>query len=129
MEEVLQNRTPNVQVLGWTSPEEFWPACDLALLTSDNEAMPISLLEAGLCELPVVASRVGSIEDLITDSESGFLCTNVEEFSTKIQLLVDNPEVRNDMARKFNEDIKHKYGTSKFLNEHVAFYESLAHKD
>jgi glycosyltransferase involved in cell wall biosynthesis len=125
IDEVLHNRTLNVQVLGWTSPEGFWPACDLAILTSDNEAMPISLLEAGLCGLPVVASRVGSIEDLITNTESGFLCETVTEFVASIKLLVDDLDLRMRIAQKFNRDIKDNYGTAKFVNRHIIFYESL----
>lgn len=125
MDEVLQNRTLNVQVLGWTSPEDFWPACDLAILTSDNEAMPISLLEAGLYGLPVVASRVGSIEDLITNTESGLLCETVPEFVASIKLLVDDPDLRMKIAKKFNRDIKDNYGTANFVNRHITFYKSL----
>lgn len=125
MDEVLHNRTLNVQVLGWTSPESFWPACDLAILTSDNEAMPISLLEAGLYGLPVVASRVGSIEDLITNTESGFLCETVPEFVASIKLLVDDLDLRLRIAQNFNRDITDNYGTAKFVHRHIIFYESL----
>ena len=45
----------NVRLVGWTRPEEIWAASDIALLTSDNEAQPISLIEAGLAGIPAVA--------------------------------------------------------------------------
>jgi glycosyltransferase involved in cell wall biosynthesis len=125
MGEMLSAKLPNVQLLGWVSPEDFWPACDLALLTSDNEAMPISLIEAGQCELPVVASRVGSIEDLISDSYSGYLCSNLEEFVERIELLKGDPRLRTDLASKFNQEISLKYASSRFLNEHISFYKSF----
>jgi glycosyltransferase involved in cell wall biosynthesis len=47
-------------------------AIDLFALTSDNEASPVSIVEAMACQRPVVATRVGSVPDLISDGETGF---------------------------------------------------------
>ena len=127
MEEMLSAKLPNVQLLGWVSPEDFWPACDLALLTSDNEAMPISLVEAGQCELPVIASKVGSIEDLISDSKTGYLCSNLEEFIQRIELLKSEPKLRAQLAKKFNQEIISKYSSERFLKDHISFYKSFIH--
>ena len=46
---------------------------DLFALTSDNEASPVSILEAFSCERPVVATDVGSIDETVIDGENGFL--------------------------------------------------------
>jgi glycosyltransferase involved in cell wall biosynthesis len=46
---------------------------DLFALTSDNEASPVSILEAFSCERPVVATDVGSIDETVIDRENGFL--------------------------------------------------------
>jgi glycosyltransferase involved in cell wall biosynthesis len=44
---------------------EYLRACDIYALTSDTEQMPISLLEAMCCRLPVVATRVGDVEQML----------------------------------------------------------------
>ena len=62
------NLPKNVRLLGWIRPEEIWAASDIALLTSDNEAQPISLIEASLAGIPVVAENVGSVSEVV-DSE------------------------------------------------------------
>jgi glycosyltransferase involved in cell wall biosynthesis len=48
-------------------------AIDLFALTSDNEASPVSIIEALACQRPVVATRVGSVPDLISEGETGYL--------------------------------------------------------
>ena len=53
--------------------ETVYAAADLVLLTSDNEGMPVSLIEAGLAGLPAVATRVGSVAEVIEDGRTGLL--------------------------------------------------------
>ncbi len=48
-------------------------AMDLFALTSHNEASPVSILEAMSCELPVVAPRVGSIDQAVIDGVTGYV--------------------------------------------------------
>ncbi len=48
-------------------------ALDVFALTSDNEASPVSIVEAMACQRPVVATRVGSVPDLIGEGHTGFL--------------------------------------------------------
>ncbi len=65
----------NVRFLGWRSDvETVYAASDLAVLTSDNEGMPVSLIEAALCGVPAVATRVGSVAEVVLDGVSGWLC-------------------------------------------------------
>ncbi|MEM9410734.1 MAG: glycosyltransferase [Planctomycetota bacterium] len=47
--------------------------CDMFALTSDNEASPVSILEAMACQLPVVSSDVGSVHESVIHGKTGFL--------------------------------------------------------
>ena len=49
-------------------------AADLFVLPSAQESFGMAALEAMSCEVPVIASRVGGLPELITDGETGFLC-------------------------------------------------------
>ena len=54
--------------LGWRPDVEVvYAAADLVLLTSDNEGMPVSLIEAALCGTPAVATDVGSVREVVPD--------------------------------------------------------------
>jgi glycosyltransferase involved in cell wall biosynthesis len=65
---------PNVRFLGWRADvETVYAASDLAVLTSDNEGMPVSLIEAALCGVPAVSTRVGSVGEVVLDGRSGWL--------------------------------------------------------
>jgi len=70
LEEITRIAPSNIQILGWTDASLFWSAVDIALSTSDNEGMPIALIEAQMAGVPVVATDVGSnaeiIENLLT---------------------------------------------------------------
>ncbi|HVF21312.1 MAG TPA: glycosyltransferase, partial [Mycobacteriales bacterium] len=66
---------PNVRFLGWRADvETVYAASDVAVLTSDNEGMPVSLIEAALCGVPAVATDVGSVGEVVLDGRTGWLC-------------------------------------------------------
>jgi glycosyltransferase involved in cell wall biosynthesis len=54
-------------------PATVFAAADLVLLTSRTEGLPAVLIEAGLRELPVVATDVGYVHDIAVDGETGLL--------------------------------------------------------
>ena len=69
-----------VELLGWRRDiTDVYAACDLVLLTSDNEGMPLSLIEAAAAGRPSVATRVGSVPEVVIDGRTGFVCAADEE--------------------------------------------------
>ena len=55
-----------MRLLGWRADvEKVYAAADLVVLTSDNEGMPVSLIEAGLAGVPAVATNVGSVAEVV----------------------------------------------------------------
>ena len=71
---------PNAHILGRLSyPEgvrQFYRSCDIYALPSGLDCCPTTLLEASLNSLPVVASRVGGIPELIREGETGWTVPN-----------------------------------------------------
>jgi len=59
---------------GWTDrPSEALPGFDVFCLPSRSEGFPLSIVEATLAGLPVVACRVGSVAELVVDGDTGFV--------------------------------------------------------
>lgn len=75
---------------------------DVLIAPSRKDVRPLAILEAMACGVPVIASAVEGIPDLVEDGEFGFLVKrdDVEEFTMKIAELFDNPALR----KRFSEN-------------------------
>lgn len=58
---------------------DILPLLDVAVLSSSEEGLPMTLLEAMASELPVVATAVGGVPQLVRDRVNGLLCGNGDE--------------------------------------------------
>jgi glycosyltransferase involved in cell wall biosynthesis len=63
----LVGAAPQREVLAW------WRRASVATLTSDSEGMPVSLMEAGACGVPAVATAVGGAAEVVENGVTGLL--------------------------------------------------------
>ncbi len=86
---------PQEEVLPW------WQQADIAVLSSENEGMPVCLMEAAACGVPAVATAVGGIPELIVDGETGLLVppAQPDALAGALCSLLANPERRKAMGR------------------------------
>lgn len=73
---------------------------DIFLFTSKNEGLPIVLLEAMICKIPVISSPFPSVHHLIVDKSNGFIYSNPEDAIQKIELLLTDAELKNTLVEK-----------------------------
>jgi len=80
---------------------------NVLLLTSHMEANPVSIMEAMACELPVVATRVGSVSETVLDGRTGYLTTPGDpgEIARRVIELWGNPPKAAQMGRTGREHI------------------------
>lgn len=125
MEADFARRAPgNVISLGWVDPVPFWSACDIAVLTSDNEGIPTALVEASLAGLPAVATRAGSVEDAVVDGATGLVVErNAGAVAEAVRFLADNPQARQRMGRAARERALTEFSPARMWAEHQAMYE------
>jgi glycosyltransferase involved in cell wall biosynthesis len=97
-----------IRFLGHIEAEKFYAKIDVMLLTtpehSNADATPLVVLEAMSAGIPVIATRVGGVPELIENGISGLLCDDsVESFSNAIRSLSDDTDLYkalSDGARK-----------------------------
>lgn len=115
-----------VRLLGWrTDIERLYGAADAVVLTSDNEGMPVSLIEAAMCGVPAVTTDVGSAGEVVTDGVSGFVTPRDAGSiaSALVRLLVDDP-LRWSMGLAAQER-SHRYSADRLVADTEAIYECL----
>ena len=93
------------------------PAFDVYVCSSVKEGFPYSILEAMSAGLPIVATNVGGIPDMIKDGENGLLCEakNGAALAEKITLLIDHPELKQKIALRARVDVSTKFTMEKMI--------------
>jgi glycosyltransferase involved in cell wall biosynthesis len=119
-----EHASRNLHTLGWVDPPTFWSACDLAVLTSDNEAMPYSLVEAALAGLPTVTTNAGSASEVVVDGVTGYVVPlSPMAVARAVQHLVSDPESMASMGAAARERALVEFSPQRMLAEHTAAYE------
>jgi glycosyltransferase involved in cell wall biosynthesis len=116
-----------VKVLGWQSNiEQVLSATDVVVLTSDNEGTPLSLIQAGMAKLPVVATRVGSVPEVVMDGVTGII-TNLDvlEIADALEKLASSEDLRAQMGASAQEFTLANFGVKRLVNDHEVLYKKL----
>ncbi|MFP1627996.1 glycosyltransferase [Streptomyces sp. 5K101] len=114
--------------LGWRADvETVYAAADMVLLTSDNEGMPVSLIEAGLAGLPTVATDVGSVAEVVQDGTTGFLAApRTTDLARHTLTLLRNPQRRREMGAQARAFATRRFGEERLVADTQALYTSIA---
>ena len=102
-------------------------ASDLFLLPSSQESFGLAALEAMACEVPVIASRVGGLPEVIQHGDNGFLYPPDEVDAmaeSAIALLRDEP-LRRRVGVAAARTARERFGADKIVTEYERFYEEI----
>jgi glycosyltransferase involved in cell wall biosynthesis len=103
-----------VRFLGYQSqPQvlELLKRTDVFVLSSFAEGVPVVLMEAMAAGVPVVATRIAGIPELVRDEHNGLLVPpgDVDSFANAIRRLLDDPDLRNRFAAAGREQIEREF--------------------
>jgi N-acetyl-alpha-D-glucosaminyl L-malate synthase BshA len=103
---------------------------DIFLLPSELEAFGLAALEAQACELPVIATRIGGIPEVVTDGETGFLSDvgDTAKMSADTLQLLQDDDLRKAYGTKGRAQAIERYDTAKIIPQYIAFYEKILAK-
>lgn len=110
--------------------DSYIASSDLFLLPSSQESFGLVALEAMAYGIPVVASRVGGLPEVIEHGKTGYLTPegDIEKMAEYATELLTNTERYQQMSRLAIKRAKEKFCVSKILPQYVAFYQACLDK-
>jgi N-acetyl-alpha-D-glucosaminyl L-malate synthase BshA len=106
---------------------DYLSAADVLLLPSEQESFGLAALEAMACEVPVIASRVGGVPEVVENGETGFLSEvgDVEKMANDAGKLLADPELRRAMGQRARASAVARYRTDIVIPRYIEFYERV----
>ena len=117
----------NLTFFGWRSDiDQIFAASDIAILTSDNEGIPLTLIQAAQASLPIVATNVGSISDIVISESTGYLTAkNASDMADAIEKLARDAQLRKMMGEAGKARATQYFSLERMLKDHTDLYRSL----
>lgn len=118
----------SARFLGWREDvPQLLAACDLFFMPSRWEGFGLVLLEAMAQQLPVVASRVSAIPEVVLDGETGLLAPagDVAAFSAALLTLLQDPARARRMGHLGRRRLETHFSETRMVEETVALYREL----
>ena len=113
----------NMKVLGWQRATDLLPIADIVLSTSENEGMPIALIESQLASLPVVTTNVGSVSEVVINMKTGFVCEkNDYQLIESLRELVNDESLRIKFGRNARLNSSKVFSIKTFIDAHKKLY-------
>jgi N-acetyl-alpha-D-glucosaminyl L-malate synthase BshA len=106
---------------------DYLGVADVFLLPSEQESFGLAALEAQACEVPVVASRVGGVAEVVSDGESGFLSDvgDTGKMSKDVLRFLSDEQLQRDFGTRGRELAVSRYSSDKIITQYIEFYEKI----
>jgi glycosyltransferase involved in cell wall biosynthesis len=101
---------------------DFYCACDTFLFPNENQTWGLAVLEAMACGQPVLVSRGAAVHEVLTDQENAglFPARDPEALAQRIELLANNPQMRQAIAQKGMTLARTTYNWERFAGQIVS---------
>lgn len=106
---------------------KYLKAFDAFILPSVKEGLPYVLLEAGLAGLPVVASRVGGIPEIIEDGKTGLLVPprDKDALCEALQRIIGSPDLRGSFGTALKQRVVDDFSLETMISQTAVLYKKV----
>jgi len=121
----LAGDLPNVAFTGWVdNVGDYLASFDLFILPSNREGIGGILLDAMDRALPIIASRVGGLPEIVRDGDNGMLidAARPDQLATAILQMYDNPDLRRSIGARGRE-FSRKFTAGAMAQQYLALYQ------
>jgi glycosyltransferase involved in cell wall biosynthesis len=120
--------TRNITLLGERSDiPAILRSCDIGVLSSASEGLPMSLLEYGAAGLPAVATEVGQCAEVLDHGKAGVLVPagSMESLSVALISLLQSPQRRQTLGESFRSRVSEKYDSDRVIRKFCEVYTTI----
>jgi glycosyltransferase involved in cell wall biosynthesis len=117
-----------VRFVGWERDlARVYGAMDVVGLTSRNEGTPVSIIEALAAELPVVATAVGGVPDVIRHDDTGVLIPpgDPSAFAVALDRIVADAELRQTVRVRGRAEVERRFRHERLVSDMATLYMKL----
>ena len=117
-----------IRLLGHvTDPRRLFAAADAFVLSSRSEGLPNVLLESLACRVPVVATPVGAVPNVVTDGEDALLfpVDDADALTVALTRLLSNPSLQQSLAENGRCTVERQFSFEVRMQKMAALYDSL----
>jgi glycosyltransferase involved in cell wall biosynthesis len=104
-----------------------YASLDIQVQPSLKEGLPMTILEGLAAHKPIVATRVGAVENVIEDGKTGLLvpASDCAQLALAILRLLEDPALRSQLANAGQEHVRTKFSSERMAGEYLAAYAEL----
>lgn len=117
----------NIEYLGFVSDaaNTVFPKIDVMILASHNEGLPMSIVEAFSLGIPVIATNVGGIGEIVKDGYNGFLIKSAQDITDRIRELYCDKALYDAMSRNAIKTYESEFSADKMHNNYLSEYDKV----
>jgi glycosyltransferase involved in cell wall biosynthesis len=100
--------------------------CDIGVLSSKSEGLPLALLEYGFAKLAVIATKVGECETVISHNDNGLLvdASSPIEMTNALLSYIENEDLRHTFAKRYSKHIEENYSQNTQIGTILKVYKT-----
>jgi glycosyltransferase involved in cell wall biosynthesis len=126
----LANEIPGIEMLGFLAGEDLpqqYRNASLFVLPTFEDNCPMVVLEAMAAGVPVVASRIGGIPDLIRDGETGLLFdpNDTADLRRQVERIATDPELRSRLGANGQAEALRRFHPKVVAKAHIEAYRDV----
>lgn len=117
-----------VTLHGFCDPQPFYRTSDILVMSSLREGLPLVALEAMASRLPVMATAVGGLPQLLTDVyPSGLLAPphSIAQFCEQLSRLLTEPMLARTLGQNGRRTIEEEYSLGRWADHHQRMYKDI----
>jgi L-malate glycosyltransferase len=106
---------------------EFYASLDIYINTSLHEGIPMTVLEAMSCSLPVIAPAVGGLTEIIENNKTGFLIEGRDPASLAeaLEILINSPDTVREMGKNACSRVHEMFSVQRMVESYYFLYREI----